>query len=204
MEGLVGPEIVASSVYRLRPKVPGWPHGVVPWHQDSGYFEPYCDAELVLTVWIPLVDATAERGCLQVIPRAHTGEVVRHRRDASGRYLEIPDDALPPGAILTAPVPLGGALLLTNKTPHRSTDNTTDVIRWSADVRYQHADLPTNYRPPSGYANLPEPAPADLDAATWRTFRDLRRTRVRLSVGRRWVEWPRAEVVAWPAAEGYI
>src|SRR5271166_2980731 len=43
---LVGPEIVASSVYRLRPKVPGFYHGVVPWHQDSGYFEPYCDTSL--------------------------------------------------------------------------------------------------------------------------------------------------------------
>ena len=31
VESLVGPEIVGSSVYRVRPKVPGLPHGVVPW-----------------------------------------------------------------------------------------------------------------------------------------------------------------------------
>ena len=204
-ESLVGPEIIASSAYRLRPKVPGFAHGVVPWHQDSGYFEPYCDRELVLTVWIPLVDATAERGCLQVVPRAHTGEVALHRRHASGKYLEIPDEALPPGAVVTVPVPLGGALLLTNKTPHRSTENVTDVIRWSADVRYQSAGLPTNFASPSGYAGpaLPPDAPpacyppeADFLVRSarrpqdvvrrWREFRDLRTRHVKAPVTRRW------------------
>ena len=205
VESLVGPEIIASSVYRLRPKVPGWPDGVVPWHQDSGYFEPYCDKELVLTVWIPMVDATPERGCLQVLPRAHTGEVFTHRRVAGGGYLEIPDDALPSGAIVTVPVPVGGALLLTNKTPHRSTDNVTDVIRWSADVRYQSAALPTNYQAPSGALNpdLPEDAPAacyppEADflvrsrahpkdvVRKWTAFRDLRRDHQRVPVTARW------------------
>jgi hypothetical protein len=149
-ECLVGPEIIASSVYRLRPKVPGLPHGVVPWHQDSGYFEPYCDRALVLTVWIPLVDATPERGCMQVIPRVHRGEVYRHVRRPELKYLEIASDDLPPGEAVTVPVPKGGALLLTNRTPHCSIDNVTDVVRWAMDLRYQSADLPTNYRAPDG------------------------------------------------------
>src|SRR5439155_7516448 len=38
IESLTGEEIVASSVYRVRPKLPGFARGVVPWHQDSGYF----------------------------------------------------------------------------------------------------------------------------------------------------------------------
>src|SRR5215213_3504512 len=46
-ESLVGPEIIATSIYRLRPKVPRIPYGVVPWHQDSGFFEPYCDQSLI-------------------------------------------------------------------------------------------------------------------------------------------------------------
>ena len=52
-------------------------------------------------------------------------------------------------------------LLLTNRTPHCSGDNVTDVIRWSVDVRYQSANLPTNYQPPSGWTNdeLPHDAP---------------------------------------------
>ena len=179
----------------------------MPWHQDSGYFEPYCDKELVLTVWIPMVDATPERGCLQVLPRAHTGEVFRHRRMTGGNYLEIPDEELPAGAVVTVPVPVGGALLLTNKTPHRSTDNVTDVIRWSADVRYQSAALPTNYRSPSGALNvdLPEDAPAacyppEADflvrsrehpkdvVRKWTAFRDLRRNHQRAPVTARWAQ----------------
>ena len=42
------------------------------------------------------------------------------------------------------PVPKGGALLLNNRTPHGSYDNNTDIVRWSMDLRYQNAALPTN------------------------------------------------------------
>ncbi len=35
-------------------------------------------------------------------------------------------------------------LLLTNVTPHCSTPNRTDVVRWSLDLRYQHAAVPNN------------------------------------------------------------
>ncbi len=162
-ESLVGPEIIASSVYRLRPKLPGFAHGVVPWHQDSGYFEPYCDDELVLTMWIPLVDATPARGCLRVMRHAHMTGVVPHRKATDGTgYLEIPKPHLPLNEIVTVPLSLGGVLLLTNRTPHCSGDNATDVIRWSVDIRYQSADLPTNYDSPSGWTNeeLPHDAPS--------------------------------------------
>lgn len=150
VEDLLGPEIIASSAYRVRPKIPGFPHGVVPWHQDSGYFEPYCDRSLILTVWIPLVDATPERGCLQLIPRAHTGAVVRHFSRPDLRYLIITPEDLPPGEVVTVPVRKGGVLLLTNRTPHCSTENRSNVIRWSLDFRYQSATLPTNARTADG------------------------------------------------------
>ena len=41
IETILGPEIVGSSVYRVRPKIPGKQRGDVPWHQDSGYFAPH-------------------------------------------------------------------------------------------------------------------------------------------------------------------
>jgi hypothetical protein len=34
--------------------------------------------------------------------------------------------------------------LLNNCTPHASFENKTDVVRWSMDLRYQSAALPTN------------------------------------------------------------
>ncbi len=143
-ESIVGPEIIASSVYRLRPKVPSHRKSPVPWHQDSGYFEPYCDKALVLTVWIPLVNATEQNGCLWVIPGAHHDKVVTHRRHPSRPYLVIPDAYLPAGEPVCCPVPRGGALLLHNLTPHASFENNTHAVRWSMDLRYQGADLPTN------------------------------------------------------------
>ena len=145
VESLIGPEIVASSVYRVRPKIPGMARGVVPWHQDSGYFGAHCDRHLILTCWIPLVDATAENGCLEVLPRAHRRGVARHYTDGPNGYLAIDDPDLPDGgAPVAAPVPVGGVLLLTNLTPHCSTPNRSGVVRWSLDLRYQDAAVPNN------------------------------------------------------------
>ena len=77
-ESFCGEELIASSVYRLRPKIPNFGYGEVPVHQDSGYFEPFCDDSLVLTMWIPLVDTNPDNGCLYVIPASHKGTVVKH------------------------------------------------------------------------------------------------------------------------------
>lgn len=154
MEALVGSEIVGSSVYRIRPKVPYLNRGVVPWHQDSGYFAAHCDDSLIVTVWIPLVAATPENGCLQVLPRAHRSGVVTHHTGGNTGYLVIVDEDLPRPVqeTVTVPVPLGGILLLTNLAPHCSTPNTTDVIRWSVDLRYQGRDVPTNaYQEPEDF-----------------------------------------------------
>jgi hypothetical protein len=143
-EQFCGPELIASSVYRLRPKIPGHRMGPVPWHQDSGYFEPYCDNALVLTVWLPLVDATAENGCMWVQPGVHKGEIVRHQQSRKGPYLEIPDEDLPLVDAVCVTMRKGSVLLLTNRTPHATFENTTDTVRWSMDLRYQSAVLPTN------------------------------------------------------------
>jgi phytanoyl-CoA hydroxylase len=150
-QSLVGLEIIASSVYRLRIKMPGFWHGTVPWHQDSGYFEPYCDRSLILTVWVPLVDANENNGCLQLIPRAHTAGIYRHRPNGTHRkYFEILKEDLPANEILTVPVPKGGVLLMTNRTPHQSLPNRSKGIRWSADLRFQSAELPTNFKTEQG------------------------------------------------------
>lgn len=144
MEDLVGPEIVASSVYRIRPKVPGLNRGVVPWHQDSGYIAPHCDGSVIVTCWIPLVDATVENGCLCVLPDVHKSGIVRHHTGGNAGYLVIKDYDLPSGSVVPVPVKRGGVLLMTNMTPHCSTVNHTDVIRWSIDLRYQSRGVPNN------------------------------------------------------------
>lgn len=143
-ESFCGPEVIASSVYRIRPKVPNFGYGEVPWHQDSGYFEPYCDSSLVLTMWIPLVDTNSDNGCMYVIPKTHKGAVVDHQMHNSGNYLEITEDTFPKTGAVCCPVKKGSMLLLHNKVMHASFKNTTNRVRWSMDLRYQSANLPTN------------------------------------------------------------
>ena len=91
-EAFCGEELIASSVYRLRPKIPNYGYGEVLWHQDSGYFEPFCDDSLVMTMWIPLVDTSVDNGCLFVTPGSHKGEVVEHIMHETGKYLAVKDE----------------------------------------------------------------------------------------------------------------
>lgn len=143
-QGFCGDEVIASSVYRLRPKVPNFGYGEVPWHQDSGYFEPYCDDSLVMTMWIPLVNTSAENGCLYVIPGTHKGNIVEHEMHETGKYLSVKEDLVPKDNWVECAVPKGGVLLLSNKVIHGSFKNSTEGVRWSMDLRYQSAKLPTN------------------------------------------------------------
>jgi len=138
-------EIIASSVYRLRPKIPNFSYGAVPWHQDSSYMESFCDKALIITMWTALVDANEDNGCLWVMPNSHTEKtLLRHRPMEGLPYLEIPEENLPKTQAIPCPVRKGGVLLLTNRTPHVSFDNKTDTVRYGIDVRYQGAELPTN------------------------------------------------------------
>jgi len=143
-EAFCGRELIASSVYRLRPKIPNFGYGEVPWHQDSGYFEPYCDDSLIITMWIPLVNTSSENGCLYVIPGTHKGKVVEHEMHESGKYLSINEELVPNDNLVECAVPKGGVLLLSNKVIHGSFKNSTEGVRWSMDLRYQSAAIPTN------------------------------------------------------------
>ena len=144
VSNLVGPDVVGSSVYRIRIKMPHYPQGEVPWHQDSGYFLAHCDRQMIVTCWIPLVDATLDNGCLYVLPDAHRHGIHRHYTGGHAGFLEIPEDEL----LAMDPVPVemkqGDVLFLTNLTPHASYQNKSDIVRWSLDLRYQSMDVPNN------------------------------------------------------------
>ena len=170
IESIIGTEIVGSSVYRIRPKMPGWAHGEVPWHQDSGYTMAHCDRYMVVTCWIPLVDSTVANGCLYVVPGVHKKGVYTHYTGGHGGYLEIPRADLPNSdAAIPIEMDAGSVLFLTNVTPHASFDNTTKIVRWSVDLRYQSADVPNNVgERPEDYTPEREPVtmacyPGDAD-----------------------------------------
>jgi ectoine hydroxylase-related dioxygenase (phytanoyl-CoA dioxygenase family) len=138
-------ELVAANGFWVRPKVPNEKTFEFPWHQDAGYAHPLCDQSFVLCVWIPLVDATEERGCLWTRPYAHVpGAILPHRRSRKNPTIAIDPEALAHLPMRCVPVRKGGAVLMHNLTPHASGPNRSDVVRWSFDVRYQSASAPTN------------------------------------------------------------
>ena len=156
---LIGPDIVATSIYRVRPKVPGYLGGEVPWHQDSGYSMSHCYDYVMITCWIPLVDVTLENGCLWVIPKSHQSGIIRHYTGGHAGFLEVAPEDLPTGAI---PVEMsaGSVLLMTSMTPHASFENTTNIVRWSIDLRYQDFEVPSNID------EIPQDYTSDRDPVT--------------------------------------
>ena len=155
---LVGETIIGSAVYRIRPKAPAAPRGAVPWHQDSGYLLAHCDRFLIVTCWIPLVDATVENGCLYVIPGAHRQGVLRHYTEGTNDYLEVAEEELPDREPVPVEMSAGDVLFMTNLTPHASFANRSDVVRWSVDLRYQGNRPPNNvHEEPESYVPEREP-----------------------------------------------
>jgi ectoine hydroxylase-related dioxygenase (phytanoyl-CoA dioxygenase family) len=123
----------------------------VPWHQDTAYLAPGAEHTLQPTAWIPFLDADAVNGTLQVIRGGHrSGQVFRHRAERTrghekSWYLYIADEDLPAGEIVTCEMPMGSLLLINQLIPHRSTENFSDKIRWSVDLRWQRPDEPSGF-----------------------------------------------------------
>jgi phytanoyl-CoA hydroxylase len=147
------------------------------WHQDQGVHLPEADATHMLTVWLPLTDATAANGCLCVIPGSHRQGLVTHCLRPGAR---IPDGLLD-GQPIPVPVKRGGVLLFHHLTKHASLTNTSDGIRWSFDLRYQPIGQPTGRPAFPGFVARSRTDPASV-VTDWQVWADLwRQTRSRLA-----------------------
>ncbi|XP_060071963.1 uncharacterized protein LOC132551834 [Ylistrum balloti] len=154
VEQLIGPEIAGHPLWNLRTKTPQNEATTVPWHQDSAYLDNKSYKVLQPTAWIPLLDATADNGCMQVIHRGHrAGKVATHQCCHGGTwYVMVDEEEMekslgmnPATDIVTCEIPYGGMLLLNNMIPHRSLPNVSGDIRWSLDLRWQKPDLPFGF-----------------------------------------------------------
>ena len=141
VESLIGGELFANPVYNTRPKVPKVAAGQVPWHQDKSYW-PDANANPVITVWIPFVEANLENGCLHIMPRTHTRQLETWHREqyTSTQYTEIDDEHVRGGRVVPLPLETGGAILFNDRCIHMSTANNSNHVRWSVDLRYQPTD----------------------------------------------------------------
>lgn len=154
LQELLGPHICGHRQFNLRPKLPGQELTTVPWHQDSGYYDPRLKDDTVLTVWLPLVTANAHNGCLQIVPGSHRTGALDHDSDVGeGKFLQLrakPD----PAKVMTVEMEPGDALIMHNLTWHCSTQNHSDGIRWSIDLRYY---APTSPNAPLLLWGFPRP-----------------------------------------------
>ena len=152
VRSVIGDDILGSSTFRIRPKVPHWqpgdslPYfpGHVPWHQDAGYTLPHCDDYLSVTCWVPLVDATKQNGCMYVYAYPFEQGVLPHYFGRDDQYLWIEPDDLPDADPIAVEVNVGDVLFMTNMTPHASFDNESETTRWSMDLRYAAIGTPSN------------------------------------------------------------
>ena len=150
-ESVVGPEILSNPVQHVRMKLPRHVVHVknpsnlavaVPWHQDNGVVVEEADETEMLTVWLPLNDATIENSCMYVVPYSHRDDMAVHCPGVGGVW--IPEKLVDVANAVPLPMQAGSILLMHSKTMHCSYDNTTqDEVRWSFDLRYQPIGQPT-------------------------------------------------------------
>eukprot|EP00914_Ancora_sagittata_P010939 GHVO01021381.1.p1 GENE.GHVO01021381.1~~GHVO01021381.1.p1 ORF type:complete len:364 (+),score=40.16 GHVO01021381.1:127-1218(+) len=153
-EQLIGSaDLSGHPVWNLRAKTPNCNATTVPWHQDAGYLESTANGVMQVSAWIPLVDATKETGCVEVIPRGHRpGKVAKHHGCWKDTWYIMTDPeemteslGVDVANAVQCPVPYGGVILFNNMIPHRSLENESDRVRWSLDLRWQKSDQPVGF-----------------------------------------------------------
>ncbi|MGO8688797.1 MAG: phytanoyl-CoA dioxygenase family protein [Thermoguttaceae bacterium] len=146
VEQVLGPEIAGHPVWNLRTKTPLNPLTTVPWHQDTAFMAAGAEHTFQPTAWIPFIDADSVNGTLRTLRGGHrSGKVFPHQQYKKTWYLYITDDDLPEGEVVTCEMPIGSLLLFNQLLPHCSTENFSDKIRWSVDLRWQRPDEFSGY-----------------------------------------------------------
>mgnify|MGYP001194580514 CR=1 FL=1 len=183
VEQLIGPEILSNPIQHVRIKPPerllppefrGSLVGQTDWHQDQGVALPEVDETEMLTVWLPITDATEENGCLCVVPRSYQRGLVAHcsaQKGSSRTGLHIPDSIRGPD-FTPVPIKRGGVLFLHRRTMHASLRNMSDGVRWSFDLRYQPIGQPTGRPWFPSWVVRSRKSP-DSAVTDWRVWADL-------------------------------
>lgn len=156
VESIIGAEIYSNPMQRVRLRPPqrllAKEHqknlaAATPWHQDLGAVLPEADNSEMLTVWVPMTEATPENGCLLLIPGSHKGGLLPHSTsDPATRQqaaLHIPDGFVDRRKAVAVPLSPGDVLFMHRNTIHASLPNRSEGTRWSFDLRYNPIGQPT-------------------------------------------------------------
>lgn len=139
VEQLLGTELSCNPIQHIRAKMPWKGEGEqplsesVPWHQDAAVTSKDSEASEIITFWIPLIDAVAETGCMEVMPEVFKQGYLEHI--GSGGTTIAPH-LLPGRKPMVAECRKGGIVIMNKYTPHRGTTNRSGKIRWSLDLRF--------------------------------------------------------------------
>lgn len=216
VESLIGPEIYANPVQHVRIKPPEHltpvnPEtgqvqlGASPWHQDNGVVTEDADETDMITVWLPLTNATVENGCLVVQPRGHRDGILPHcpadslaHNKNGGAGLHIPEQYLAEDEqLVSLPMAAGDVLLMHRRTPHASHSNHSDHVRWSFDLRYHPIGQPTGRDAFPGFvARSKQDAASELhDPEAWTGLWLDARARLAASADARFNRWQAGDLV---------
>jgi hypothetical protein len=121
-----------------------------PMHQDFSYWHPY--SPRLTSAFIYLDEATAENGCLEVVPGWHKrgllpkGDV----KVGLGTDHAIPDEALDPAGAVQVLGPPGTMVIFSCLTPHTSRPNLSRRSRRAVILTYNPAADGSFYEATSG------------------------------------------------------
>ena len=106
-----------------------------PWHQDCAYFN-LPEGTAVVGVWIALDEATAENGCMHIIPGSHSeGPMIHFKR----RDWQICDTHVPVLRDTVVPLQPGGCLFWHGLLHHGSPVNHSAQRRRALQFHYKPA-----------------------------------------------------------------
>jgi len=180
VESIIGPEITSNPVQHVRIKPPERllrknAPGLVTrtaWHQDNGVVDKAADDTNMLTVWLPLTEATERNGCLTVVPGSYRkGLRVHCPLTSKGKsVIHIPTEIVQQEQVQPLPMAPGDVLFMHRLCMHGSLTNHSDAVRWSLDVRYNPTGQTTGREVlPSFIARSRTNPDSELhDANTWR------------------------------------
>ena len=121
------------------------PHGgrEKPWHQDMAYFR-WGPPEKIIGIWIALDPATAENGCMHVLPGTHREGPVPHYHL---RDCQIADERVEISRDVIVPLAPGGVLFFSSLLHHGTPPNRSATRRWALQYHYRaESALPINRR----------------------------------------------------------
>jgi hypothetical protein len=184
-EALLGPDILIYNVTYIVKEAGTKSH--VSWHQDLTYWGFDSDAQV--SMWLALSPATAESGCMRMLPGSHDLGRQEHKvtNDETnvlfqGQTVEgVPDDEA-----VTCPLQPGQASFHHGWTLHTSMPNRSTDRRIGLNVQYIAPHLRQTKRAHDtallargedrfGYYGSELPARADLDPAAVARQRELER-----------------------------